>query len=235
MKFNKTEKIENLPRHIAFIMDGNGRWATARAMPRKFGHREGVKTLRKIARHAFDRGVEFVTVYAFSTENRFRPQDEIDGLMDLIRKNFATSFNEFVENGIKVKVLGDKSYFPDDIVEIIDELENKSANNDKGVFNIALNYGARDEIVKATIKAINSGEPITEELISKNLYTANQPDPDIIVRTGGEKRLSNFLLYQSAYSELFFCDTLWPDFSTAELDEIISQFSTRNRRYGKVK
>ena len=216
-------------------MDGNGRWATARAMPRKFGHREGVKTLRKIARHAFDRGVEFVTVYAFSTENRFRPQDEIDGLMDLIRKNFATSFNEFVENGIKVKVLGDKSYFPDDIVEIIDELENKSANNDKGVFNIALNYGARDEIVKATIKAINSGEPITEELISKNLYTANQPDPDIIVRTGGEKRLSNFLLYQSAYSELFFCDTLWPDFSTAELDEIISQFSTRNRRYGKVK
>ncbi|MBQ8882539.1 MAG: di-trans,poly-cis-decaprenylcistransferase [Clostridia bacterium] len=216
-------------------MDGNGRWATARAMPRKFGHREGVKTLRKIARQAFDRGVEFVTVYAFSTENRFRPQDEIDGLMDLIRKNFATSFNEFVENGIKVKVLGDKSYFPDDIVEIIDELENKSANNDKGVFNIALNYGARDEIVKATIKAINSGEPITEELISKNLYTANQPDPDIIVRTGGEKRLSNFLLYQSAYSELFFCDTLWPDFSTAELDIIISQFSTRNRRYGKVK
>lgn len=235
MKFNETNKTENLPRHIAFIMDGNGRWATARALPRKFGHREGVKSLRKIVKHAFSRGVEFVTVYAFSTENRFRPQDEIDGLMDLIRKNFATSFNEFVESGIKVKVLGDKSYFPEDIVEIIDELENKSANNDKGVFNIALNYGARDEIVKATIKAVNSGEPITEELISKNLYTANQPDPDIIVRTGGEKRLSNFLLYQSAYSELFFCDTLWPDFSTAELDEIISQFSTRNRRYGKVK
>ncbi|MBR2989010.1 MAG: di-trans,poly-cis-decaprenylcistransferase [Clostridia bacterium] len=215
-------------------MDGNGRWAKARNLARNFGHREGVKTLKTIVDYAFSVGVEFVTVYAFSTENRLRPQEEIDGLIDLIRKNFSSSFKQFVKKGVKVKVLGDKSYFPADVVEIIDKLERESENNDKATLSVALNYGARDEIVKATIKAVESGEEITEEVISKNLYTANQPDPDMIIRTGGEKRLSNFLLFQSAYSELFFTDTLWPDFTTEELAEIIRQFSTRNRRYGKV-
>ena len=215
-------------------MDGNGRWAKARNLARNFGHCEGVKTLKTIVDYAFSVGVEFVTVYAFSTENRLRPQEEIDGLIDLIRKNFSSSFKQFVKKGVKVKVLGDKSYFPADVVEIIDKLERESENNDKATLSVALNYGARDEIVKATIKAVESGEEITEEVISKNLYTANQPDPDMIIRTGGEKRLSNFLLFQSAYSELFFTDTLWPDFTTEELAEIIRQFSTRNRRYGKV-
>ena len=232
MKSNLETKI---PRHIAFIMDGNGRWASSRALARKFGHREGVITLRKIVKYAFSLGVEFVTVYAFSTENKARPQDEIDGLIELIRNNFEKQFNELIESGIKIKVMGDKSYFPEDVVKIIDETEKKSEVNEKGTFNIALNYGARDEIVKATIKAVNSNLPITEELISNCLYTANQPDPDIIIRTGGEKRLSNFLLYQSAYSELFFTDTLWPDFTAGELDQIIMQFNSRNRRYGKVK
>ena len=234
MKSNQTENLQNIPRHIALIMDGNGRWAKARKLARNFGHREGVKTLKTIVEYAFSVGVEFVTVYAFSTENRFRPKEEIDGLIDLIRSNFSSSFKKFVKNGVKVKVLGDKSYFPADVIEIIDKLERESENNDKATLNIALNYGARDEIVKATKKAVETGEEITEEVIAKYLYTANQPDPDMIIRTGGEKRLSNFLLYQSAYSELFFTDTLWPDFMTDELAEIIRQFNTRNRRYGKV-
>ena len=234
MKFNTSENLQNTPRHVALIMDGNGRWAKARNLARNFGHREGVKTLKTIVDYAFSVGVEFVTVYAFSTENRNRPQEEVDGLIDLIRRNFSSSFKQFVKKGVKVKVLGDKSFFPADVIEIIDTLERESENNDRATLNIALNYGARDEIVKATQKAVASGEEITEEVISKYLYTANQPDPDMIIRTGGEKRLSNFLLYQSAYSELFFTDTLWPDFTTDEFAQIIRQFNTRNRRYGKV-
>lgn len=231
MKFNEDN---SLPQHIAVIMDGNGRWATKRALPRKAGHKEGVKTLLSIARHAFERGVRYFTVYAFSTENKFRPADEVNALVDLIREHFSRSFNDFVKSGIRVNVLGDRQFFPDDVIAILDKIENESKEGDKGTFNIALNYGARAEIARAINLLVQSGEEVTEQSISRYLYTADQPDPDIIIRTGGEKRLSNFLLYQSAYTELFFSDTLWPDFSKNEFDEILVKFHDRNRRYGKV-
>lgn len=217
------------------IMDGNGRWAQKRLLPRSLGHREGVKTLIRVVTHAFDVGVKYVTVYAFSTENRFRPKDEVDGLVDLIRKNFASTFRRFIERGVKIKILGDRTFFPDDVVEILNKAEADSANGQNGTFAIALNYGGRAEIVKAVNDAIAIGETVTEESFGKLLYTSDQPDPDMLIRTGGEKRLSNFLLYQAAYSELFFTDTLWPDFSDEEFDELLEEFARRNRRYGKVK
>ena len=217
------------------IMDGNGRWAQKRLLPRSLGHREGVKTLIRVVTHAFDVGVKYVTVYAFSTENRFRPKDEVDGLVDLIRKNFETTFRRFIERGVKIRILGDRAFFPEDVVEILNKAEADSANGQNGTFAIALNYGGRAEIVKAVNDAILCGEMVTEESFGKLLYTADQPDPDMLIRTGGEKRLSNFLLYQAAYSELFFTDTLWPDFSDEEFDELLEEFAGRNRRYGKVK
>lgn len=223
-----------LPRHVAVIMDGNGRWARKRALPRKVGHRAGVKTMLSIVRHAFETGIEYVTVYAFSTENRFRPKDEVDSLMALIRRNFATTFRELVDGGIRVLILGERSYFPADIEELIGKLERDSAAGTKGTLMVALNYGSRDELVRAVNAAVQGGITVDEEKLSALLYTAGAPDPDLIIRTGGEKRLSNFLLYQAAYSELFFTDTLWPDFSPAEFDGIIEEFSHRTRRFGKV-
>ena len=175
-----------------------------------------------------------VTVYAFSTENRLRPKDEVDSLIDLIRKNFATTFRDLVKRGIRVRVLGERSFFPDDVVDILDKVENESKDGKGGIFNVALNYGGRAEMVRAAKLLSESGKEFNEENFSHFLYTSDQPDPDIIIRTGGEKRLSNFLLYQSAYSELFFVDTLWPDFSNQELDSIIAQYGERDRRYGKV-
>lgn len=223
-----------LPRHVAVIMDGNGRWARKRALPRKVGHRAGVKTMLSIVRHAFETGIEYVTVYAFSTENRFRPKDEVDSLMALIRRNFATTFRELVDGGIRVIILGERSYFPADIEELIGKLERDSAAGTKGTLMVALNYGSRDELVRAVNAAVKGGITVDEEKLSGLLYTAGAPDPDLIIRTGGEKRLSNFLLYQAAYSELFFTDTLWPDFSPAEFDGIIEEFAHRTRRFGKV-
>lgn len=227
-------KFNSLPTHVALIMDGNGRWAEKRLMPRKMGHRAGVKTLLKIAKHAFTRGVKFVTVYAFSTENKFRPKEEVDALIGLIRKNFATTFHKLVENGIAVKVLGDASYFPSDVITLFDEIEKKSASGKNGTLNVALNYGGRAEIVHAFNALKKEDKIITEEDISSALFTGGQPDPDLLIRTGGEKRLSNFLLYQCAYTEFFFTDTLWPDFSAKEFDLILQEYSNRNRRYGKV-
>ncbi len=224
----------NAPRHVAVIMDGNGRWAQKRLLPRKAGHKEGVKTLMKIARHAFNRGIEYLTIYAFSTENKNRPKDEIDGLINLIREYFKNVFGEFIENGIKIRVLGDVSYFPQDVIDIVKKVEKDSEKGQNGTLSIALNYGARAEILRAITLLKNSGEDITEENFEKYLYTASYPEPDIILRTGGEKRLSNFLLYQSAYSELFYTDTLWPDYSEKEFDEMINAFKGRSRRYGKV-
>ena len=223
-----------MPKHIAVIMDGNGRWAKKRGLIRSLGHRAGVKTLDKIAKHAFSAGVEFVTFYAFSTENKLRPKDEVDGLIDLIRKNFAKMFASLIERGVKLCVLGDREYFPDDVVEILNSVERDSASGDKGVLNIALNYGGRSEIARAARLIAENGEDFSEENIKKHLYTAWQPDPDMIIRTGGEKRLSNFLLYQSAYSELFFTDTLWPDFTAKEFDALVDEYRMRPRRYGKV-
>lgn len=232
---SKTEiSPEKLPRHVAIIMDGNRRWATKRLLPKAMGHNAGVKTLIKIVKHAVKSGVPYVTVYAFSTENKNRPKEEVDTLIDLIRKNFETVFAELIENDVCVRIVGDREYFPTDVIEILNKVESDSAGGKGGVFNVALNYGARAEIVRAAKAAAESGEEITEENFGKFLYTFGSPDPDMIIRTGGEKRLSNFLLYQSAYAELFFTDTLWPDFTENELDLIIAEFGKRNRRFGKV-
>ena len=217
------------------IMDGNGRWAQKRLLPRSFGHREGVKTLIRLVTHAFDTGFKYVTVYAFSTENRLRPKEEVDGLIDLIRKNFATTFRRFIDRDIKIRILGDRKFFPSDVAQILSDAESDSKDGKNGTFNVALNYGGRAEIVRAVNEAVKRGEEVSEESIGKLLYTYGQPDPDMLIRTGGEKRLSNFLLYQTAYTELFFTDTLWPDFSDEEFDSVVDEFRHRNRRYGKVK
>ncbi|MFR6640566.1 MAG: polyprenyl diphosphate synthase [Christensenellales bacterium] len=231
----KSDEIKTQPLHVAMIMDGNGRWAQKRLLPRSFGHREGVKTLIRLVTHAFDTGFKYVTVYAFSTENRLRPKEEVDGLIDLIRKNFATTFRRFIDRGIKIRILGDRKFFPSDVAQILSDAESDSKDGKNGTFNVALNYGGRAEIVRAVNEAVKRGEEVSEESIGKLLYTYGQPDPDMLIRTGGEKRLSNFLLYQTAYTELFFTDTLWPDFSDEEFDSVVDEFRHRNRRYGKVK
>ncbi len=231
----KSDETKTQPLHVAIIMDGNGRWAQKRLLPRSFGHREGVKTLIRLVTHAFDTGFKYVTVYAFSTENRLRPKEEVDGLVDLIRKNFATTFRRFIDRGIKIRILGDRKFFPSDVAQILSDAESDSKDGKNGTFNVALNYGGRAEIVRAVNEAVKRGEEVSEESIGKLLYTYGQPDPDMLIRTGGEKRLSNFLLYQTAYTELFFTDTLWPDFSDEEFDSVVDEFRHRNRRYGKVK
>lgn len=223
-----------LPLSVAFIMDGNGRWAEKRGLKRKDGHRVGVDVLLDIAKYAFRKGIKYVTVYAFSTENKKRPLDEVSGLMSLMRQHFKSTFKEFKELGIKLVTIGDKSYFPNDINQGISELEEESESLKGGVFCLALNYGGRDEIINAVNKAAKSKKKVTEETFKEFLYTKNIPDPDLIIRTGGEMRLSNFLLYQSAYSELFFTNTLWPDFERQEFDKILDDYALRNRRFGGV-
>lgn len=229
----KSEKFSNLPSHIAFIMDGNGRWAKKRGLSRKFGHAQGVKTLEKILTELFDLNIPFVTVFAFSTENWKRPADEVNALMDLFREYFQTHFKNLSESGVKVNVIGDVTAFPDDLQEQIKMLSAVKHENCKGTLNIAMNYGSRSEIVRAVNTAVSRGQVVTQESFNDLLYTAGIPDPDLIIRTSGEFRLSNFLLYQSAYSELYFCKKLWPDFTKRELYKALKNYVARNRRFGK--
>lgn len=223
----------SVPLHIGIIMDGNGRWATKRHMPRAAGHRAGVKNITPVVSAALEAGVKCVTLYAFSTENKGRPKDEVDALIDLIRKRLKPMTRDLIKRGARVMFSGDSSYFPDDVQKIMSEIVAENTDDNAQVVNIALNYSGRTEIVHAAVKAAKDGE-ITAESIQKNLYTASLPDPDMIIRTGGEKRLSNFMLYQAAYSELFFTDTLWPDFGAEELLSMISDFGLRSRRFGKL-
>ncbi len=222
-------------RHIAFIMDGNGRWAKKRLMPREYGHLEGAKNFKKLIRHCGDeRGIPFVTVYAFSTENWKRPEKEVQALMKLFRGYLKDAKEGFLKEDIRVLFFGDRSVFDEDIRKEMDEVERLSASCSRTVC-IAVNYGGRAEVVDAVNALINEGkQKITEEDITGAIYSGKVPPPDMIVRTGGEIRLSNFLMWQSAYSELFFTDTLWPDLSCEELDKIIDEFNTRNRRFGGV-
>ena len=224
-----------VPKHIAFIMDGNGRWATRRLLPRKFGHREGVKTMRKVISDCVHLGIEVVSLYAFSTENRDRPQDEVDALMQLIRDNIYDMLKELIAEGVKVVFMGDLSYFAQDIRESLDKVVKESADGKKAVVNIGLNYGSRDEIIYAVNSCVKVGKEVDKEKFSEYLYTANLPDPDLIVRTGGECRLSNFMLWQSAYSEIVVSKVQWPDFDRKELYAVLKEYSQRNRRFGKVK
>ena len=228
---SKTEKVLN---HIAFIMDGNGRWAQKRGLPREMGHREGAKTFRKIVDLCGEKNLEAITFYAFSTENWKRPKTEIDAITTLFQKYLLDSFSEIVKNDVRIIFLGDRSVYSPKIQNIMNCVEQDSFNNHL-ILNIAVNYGGRQEIVRAANRAFSmKNTPITLEDISENLYTAQSGDPDLIIRTAGEMRISNFLLWQSAYSEFYFCDTLWPDFSEADLNLAIDSYFGRERRFGGI-
>ncbi len=233
----KQPNIERiLPNHIAIIMDGNGRWAKKRSLPRTAGHAAGSKTFKDIARYCNKIGLKFLTVYAFSTENWKRPKDEVDNIMNILR-DYLKDTENFKGENIKLKFIGNIDVLPTDIKELIVKAESDSENATGLHLNIALNYGGRDEIIHAVSKIINSGvkaEDITEQLISDNLYTAGQPDPDFIIRPSGEYRLSNYLIWQSAYAEFWFSDILWPDFKPSDLEKALDEYSKRNRRFGGI-
>ncbi|MBP3919092.1 MAG: di-trans,poly-cis-decaprenylcistransferase [Clostridia bacterium] len=227
-------KVDERLTHIAFIMDGNGRWAKERGKPREYGHSVGAKTFERVIRYCGDIGIRVITVYAFSTENWKRPAAEVKAIMTIFREYLNIARKKAEENRIHVMFLGDKGIFPKDVQEKMNNLERETEKNPL-LLNIAVNYGGRDEIVHAVNTLIREGKTeITEEDIASHLYTAHCPPPDLIVRTGAELRLSNFLLWQSAYAELYFCDTLWPDMGEADINAAVESFYARKRRYGGV-
>lgn len=231
MIFDK-ETVASQLRHIAFIMDGNGRWAKAHGLPREGGHKVGATVFEKITRHCFDRGIQTVTVYAFSTENWSRPQKEVDAIMALLSDYLDYAEKKFKDYDARLVILGDKTRLSADLQEKIARIERASADRSH-ILNIALNYGARAELVHACNELIAQGKTsVTEQDLSDHLYTRGCADPDLVVRTGGDYRISNFLLWQSAYAEFYFTKTLWPDFSTDEVDRAISDFCGRHRRFG---
>ena len=234
MRKNKLLQGVKMPRHIAIIMDGNGRWAKKRMMPRSMGHKYGMERMIGLMEHAFDLGVNYITVYALSTENLKRPKEELDGLFNLFRNNFKEMMGRVCARGVRLRALGDVSLLPEDIVKILRESEEETAKYEGRGINIAVCYGARDEIVHAVNAAVAQGEKVTEESFARFLYTKDLPDPDLIIRTGKEVRLSNFLLYQAAYAELYFSDKMFPEFSDKDLDKAILAFSKRTRRFGKT-
>lgn len=225
-----------LPEHIAIIMDGNGRWAKRRSLPRTAGHAAGAKTLRDMARYCDKIGIKYLTVYAFSTENWKRPKAEVDNIMNILRE-YLIDTDPFKGDNIKLVFIGNREPLADDIKELMRKGEADSADATGLQVNIALNYGGRDEIVHAVRQIVKEGispEDITEATISDRLYTAGMPDPDFIIRPSGEYRLSNYLIWQAAYSEYWFSDILWPDFSPKDLEKALDDFSRRNRRFGGV-
>ena len=231
----------NVPNHIAIIMDGNGRWAKAHGSPRSMGHSRGSKNVENICRLAWDKGVKYLTVYAFSTENWSRPHTEVDALMKLLRSYMKSSLKKAKENNMRVRVIGDYNYLDEDLVESIDKLIDATKDNTGLNFTIALNYGSRNEIIRSIKKLIDdceseklSSNDIDETLFSSYLDTKDLPDPDLLIRTSGELRLSNFLLWQLAYSEFYFAQVHWPDFDEGELDKALEYYYSRDRRYGKV-
>lgn len=230
----------NSLQHIAFIMDGNRRWAKKRGLPIVAGHRQGAETLTNIAKAAKKMGLKYMTVYAFSTENWQRDKSEVDGLMDLLRQYLDNGFKELQENNARIIFIGEREMLAADIQAKMAKIESESAKNSDVTLCVALSYGGRQEIAAAVRKLahkVQDGllqpEDITPEVVGGALYTAGIPDPDLLIRTSGEERLSNFLLWQSAYTELYFSETLWPDFSAAELEDIIKKYELRERRYGQ--
>lgn len=231
---------QSLPRHVAIIMDGNGRWAKKRGLPRTAGHVKGGLMLRKIIRHAKEIGIEYISFYAFSTENWNRPNDEVSKLMELMRKYLKDVYNFFDER-VRFVLLGDRRDFAPDIAAMYTDVEQKTRDFDLMTVGMAANYGSRREITQAMqeiAELVKEGKldpaDITEETISQHLYTREMPDVDLLIRPGSEQRISNFLLWQSAYAELYFCDTLWPDFSPKEFDKAIVEYANRTRRFGAV-
>lgn len=223
-------------RHIAIIMDGNRRWAKEKLLPSAVGHQKGVETLKATMRRFDDYGIKYMTVYAFSTENWNRKAEEVEFLMGLLAKTLSGELDEMHNENVKIKFLGNLSELNENIIKIVNNAEEKTKDNTGVNLNIAFNYGSRDEIVNAVKNIAKTGispDNITEELISKNLYTKNIPDPDLLIRTGGEKRISNYLLWQLAYSEIYVTNAYWPDFNDDELVKAILEFQHRNRRFGK--
>ncbi len=218
-------------KHVAIIMDGNGRWAKARHLPRALGHQRGVEAVRNVVRAAREMGLEALTLYAFSTENWRRPEDEISALMGLLKRYIVADLDEFAANNVKLKVIGDYLAFAPDVVALIDNALARTAANDGTTLVIALNYGSQDEIARAAAKAATKGA-ITPETIEAELDTADLPPLDLLIRTSGEVRLSNFLLWQAAYAEMWFTDVLWPDFTPEHLREGLEVYAARERRYG---
>ena len=227
-------QVDDRLQHIAFIMDGNGRWANLRGMPREFGHSQGAATFKKIGRYCEKIGLKYMTVYAFSTENWKRPQKEVDAIMKIFEEYIEECFLEMEEDNVHFRFVGNLSVFSVSLRAKMDKIDRETAHK-PFVLNIAVNYGGREEIVHACNELIRAGKTdITEDDISANLYTLDCPDPDLIVRTGGDLRSSNFLLWQSAYAEYYFTKVLWPDFSAKDVDEAIHAFYGRKRRFGGV-
>lgn len=231
-----------VPAHVAIILDGNGRWAKAKGMPRKYGHTQGARNVEVICEEAWRMGIKYLTVYAFSTENWSRPEAEVAALMKLLRNYMKNCVKTAHKNHMRVRVIGDKSRLDEDIQRSIEELERETKDNDGLNFQIAINYGSRDEMLRAVRRMVqDAGEgrlfeaQVTEEMFSSYLDTGDIPDPDLLIRTGGEKRVSNYLLWQIAYSELYFCDVPWPDFSKEELEKAVEDYNNRDRRFGGVK
>ena len=249
MSFLKTKEsgeaqvdFDRLPRHVAIIMDGNGRWAKRRGLPPTAGHAAGAETFRSIATYCQKIGLEYLTVYAFSTENWKRSTEEVTGIMNLLRSYLSNCVERASKDGLRIRVIGDRSALDADIVEMLEHAERETAKFDKLDFTIALNYGGRDELRRTMTKLakqVQEGtlapEAITEDVIAKHLDTADLPDPDLLIRTSGELRLSNYLIWQLAYAEFYFTDTLWPDFDKESLKEAIRYYNGRERRFGGVK
>ncbi|MCR5001794.1 MAG: isoprenyl transferase [Lachnospiraceae bacterium] len=230
-----------VPRHVAIILDGNGRWAKEKGMPRNYGHVQGAKTVEDMCETAYNRGIEYLTVYAFSTENWSRPDDEVEALMGLLRSYLKTCIKRARKNNMCVRVIGDKSRLAPDIQEIIARLEEETRDCSGLHFQVALNYGSQDEMLRAVNRILEDSRnnrlegPVTKELFESYLDTSGLPAPDLLIRTSGEQRLSNFLLWQLAYAEFYFTDIHWPDFSADELEKAIEAYNKRDRRYGGVK
>lgn len=232
----------NVPQHVAIILDGNGRWAKSKGMPRNYGHTQGAKNVERICEDGYKMGIKYLTVYAFSTENWSRPKGEIDALMTLLRNYMKTCLKTAAKNDMKVRVIGDKTRLDEDIQKRIAELEEATKNNGGLNFQIAINYGGRDELLRATRQIVKdctegklTSDEISEDVFEKYLDTHDIPDPDLLIRTSGELRISNYLLWQIAYSEIYVTEVPWPDFTKEELVKAIETYNSRDRRYGGVK
>lgn len=241
-KFDNTagDGAKLLPRHIAIILDGNGRWAKRRGLPRTAGHAAGAETFRRIATYCKDLGIDYLTVYAFSTENWKRPREEVDAIMGLLGKYLREAVDTMERDHIRLKILGDPEILPKNLRDLIDETADISTHYEGFQANVCLNYGGRDEIVRAALRfaedyKAGKAATLTEESFSNYMFSAGIPDPDLIIRPGGEMRLSNFLMWESAYSELIFTDVLWPDFTSGDIDAAIAEYQRRDRRFGGIK
>lgn len=232
----ETDRSADIPRHVAVIMDGNGRWAARRGRPRAFGHREGVEAVRRTVRAAGNMGVTHLTLFSFSTENWRRPIEEIDALFDLLRRYVEADLEKLAAEGVRIRVIGGREGLSRELLRIVERAETRTADNDAFHLTIAFNYGGRDELVRAARRAAEAKggdlSELTEEDLASHLDTAGLPDPDLVIRTSGERRISNFLLWQAAYAEFVFVDTLWPDFDEAAFADALGQFAGRDRRYG---